>query len=585
VIKRFFLKRFLVFSSIMLIPALLMGTIYCYYVNRTIRKKIEKATKQSLLNVRENVELVLGSASYQQQLLLDDPRLVLVLAKILNRDYITYADSVILDCINSILTSAVNNNLYIQSIYFYINSCPKFLSTADGISILKDFHDNQWFNSYQNVSKTTDCWIENRSFTDTVSLKKVPVVSIFQRLKIIPGVIIINIRPDRFNETLDQIRTEPHQILFISDESGNILFENRNGTGLSGNNLLPYFVEMAKKTDNKKDSVMTPITIKHRQYMMSSILSYPYSIKITSLIPAASLYQQPNDFLMFFFMITVLSTGIVFFLSFYITKKNFRQINHLLEIFKTARQSNLPQKKPVLFKDEYDVILDNVVYMFINTSNLHLQLAEQKLKQKTAEITALQTQINPHFLFNTLQTLDMEVLRLTRQPTEINQIIWNLSDILKYALDDPSKIVTIGDELKYLRLYVKIQQFRYTDKFIIYYEYENDVLHFNVFRLLLQPLVENSLYHGIKPLAGKGYIKLKIQKAGATLKISVIDNGAGMNKAEIKKLYQTLKDGNSQNIGLANVNRRLILYYGSKSALRIASKKNKGTVITFRIPV
>ena len=146
-------------------------------------------------------------------------------------------------------------------------------------------------------------------------------------------------------------------------------------------------------------------------------------------------------------------------------------------------------------------------------------------------------------------------------------------------------MVTLKDEIDYLKKYDSIQRYRYEDKYILYYEYEKELESIPIMRLILQPLIENSLYHGIKPLEGSGFIKLRIVRRGGHLIFSVIDSGVGMEKADIQKLYEKIANPGSENIGLTNVNSRLIMRYGECAGLKILSKKGMGTCISFRISI
>ena len=172
----------------------------------------------------------------------------------------------------------------------------------------------------------------------------------------------------------------------------------------------------------------------------------------------------------------------------------------------------------------------------------------------------------------------------TGQVDDISRIIRNLSDILKYALDDSQQEVLLQEEIQYLKKYIMIQKYRFGDNFIIYYEVDEDILEAVIFRLMLQPLLENSLLHGIRNLNQKAYIKVKIFKRNNELFCYVIDNGVGMSKEKIKDLYVRINNEKSKSIGLTNLNRRLILKYGEESSLHIQSKINYGTCISFRMP-
>ena len=119
----------------------------------------------------------------------------------------------------------------------------------------------------------------------------------------------------------------------------------------------------------------------------------------------------------------------------------------------------------------------------------------------------------------------------------------------------------------------------------MYYEYEETLENLPIMRLILQPLIENSLYHGIKPLDDSGFIKLRIVRRKNHLIVSVIDTGVGMDRQAITALYKRIDNPDSDNIGLTNVNSRLVMKYGPEAHLKINSKKGMGTCISFRIPI
>ena len=235
-------------------------------------------------------------------------------------------------------------------------------------------------------------------------------------------------------------------------------------------------------------------------------------------------------------------------------------------------------------KDEYDIILDNMVQMFLNSSYLNMQLKEKQYEKENAELKALQLQINPHFLFNTLQTLDLEVGK-EGKPEDIRYIIRCLSDILKYALEDVNKLVTLKEELSYLKKYMTVQQYRFGTRFIIYYDIEEELENAMVFRMMLQPVLENCLLHGIRQQTEeREYIMVEANMKQDKMEIIVSDTGKGMDEEQLRKLREQVAGSQSKSIGLANLNRRLLLYYGEESQLKIQSAVGEGTVISFSIP-
>ena len=246
---------------------------------------------------------------------------------------------------------------------------------------------------------------------------------------------------------------------------------------------------------------------------------------------------------------------------------------------KAGRTIQRPQRK---VNDEYDVIMNNILMMFLNNTYLNIQLKEKQYRQQNAELTALQLQINPHFLYNTLQTLDMEARKLN-DDGRISAVVGYVSDILKYSLTNPQKSVSLREELDYLKKYVEVQHYRFGDRFIIYYEVDDDVMDAEVFRLMLQPVVENSLLHALRGNE-RGYMKVRARRIGDKVNLRVIDNGDGMTREELEALRKRIADRNSRSIGLTNLDRRLRLRYPEETGLRICSIKNLGTSVSFCIP-
>lgn len=178
----------------------------------------------------------------------------------------------------------------------------------------------------------------------------------------------------------------------------------------------------------------------------------------------------------------------------------------------------------------------NVIKNFIEKHYLTTRL-------QALELLALQSQINPHFLFNTLEHIYLKTLALTRYPNEVTKMIENLSSILKYSLSNPRSTIFLKDEIKATKAYIDLVKARYKEKFDVIWDYTEDVLDVKVMKLLFQPLIENSIYHGIKPCEKRCGIKIRIRKLKDTsdwLCIWVIDNGIGMSKEKLEEVQGRL---------------------------------------------
>ena len=231
--------------------------------------------------------------------------------------------------------------------------------------------------------------------------------------------------------------------------------------------------------------------------------------------------------------------------------------------------------------------MQNVIKSFLKIDFLELQISERKYHNKILEMAVLQYQLNPHFLYNTLQTILWKSIALSNGPNDVSEMIENLSDILHYALDSNETVVPIYEEISIAKAYINIQKTRYHNHFDSMWDLTDINPDMKLPKLILQPLIENAIYHGIQQKKDPSTIRISIKGRENMLKIRVIDNGTGMSKENLQKLRKNLSlknEGNSSHIGLANTNKRLQIIYEGKARLYINSRIGTGTIVTMIIP-
>lgn len=220
------------------------------------------------------------------------------------------------------------------------------------------------------------------------------------------------------------------------------------------------------------------------------------------------------------------------------------------------------------------------------------QINEQKFKneQQVMEFKMLSSQINPHFLYNTLETIRMKAL--TAGNREVANAIQLLGKSMRYVLENTGAAsTTLKQELDYVEIYLTIQKLRFQDRINYFIEIEEDLnlSSYEIFPLLLQPVVENSILHGLKEVEKGGIIGIKITtERDELLEIQIKDNGHGMTPEELKILHGKINTPNqnlSSNIGLYNINQRIRLFYGEEYGLQIQSSEEGGTTITIILPL
>nr|WP_245363892.1 histidine kinase [Cohnella thailandensis] len=218
---------------------------------------------------------------------------------------------------------------------------------------------------------------------------------------------------------------------------------------------------------------------------------------------------------------------------------------------------------------------------------MRIQLSESQYKTQAAQFAALQSQLNPHFLYNTLETIHWKAASYTDGPNELTNIVEHLSDILRYSLDGQNGLVPLRVEIANTKSYIAIQKTRHGERFDIWWEYDTELEKYHMLKLIFQPLIENSLQHGLGRPGRKLAIKIKIQRLGNRLRLAVIDNGNGITEERMVELRTRLfsESPPTNHIGLINTQRRIKLAYGGRSELRVKSKPGVGTLIAIVLPI
>ena len=213
------------------------------------------------------------------------------------------------------------------------------------------------------------------------------------------------------------------------------------------------------------------------------------------------------------------------------------------------------------------------------------KVKEDERKMRKADLRLLQEQIQPHFLYNTLDTIVW--LIESNEPDEAVTMVVTLSDFFREILSKGKEFISIKEEEKHISSYLQIQEMRYRD--ILEYDIQLDqvIYKYQILKLTLQPVVENALYHGIKYKRAKGCIHIHGEKEGDIIRLTVRDDGVGMDEEELEQLRQQIEkpcQETERGFGLANVNERIHMYFGPEYGMKIQSQKGKGTTVEIVIP-
>ena len=283
-------------------------------------------------------------------------------------------------------------------------------------------------------------------------------------------------------------------------------------------------------------------------------------------------------------LIAVLTIGLAMAVM-QITTGMLRPIQVLAQAAGRISEGDLDARADVDSRDEIAVLADRFNDMAGNIQTLVVKVREDEQKMRKADLRLLQEQINPHFLYNTLDNIVW--LIEGNEPDEAVEMDVTLSEIFRLVLSKGKEFITIRQEEQHISSYLQIQGKRYHDILDYHIYIDPEIYEYQIPKLTLQPLVENALYHGIKYKRSRGMIEITGTKEGENLYLTVADDGVGMDEDELKKLEKEISrpcKETESGFGLANVNERIRMYFGSEYGMKIWSEKGSGTRITIEIP-
>lgn len=331
-----------------------------------------------------------------------------------------------------------------------------------------------------------------------------------------------------------------------------------------------------------------PVNLNIRKIEIPKILNS--QMKVIGLVPTNTILAEANQVLSNAYLVVAIVFAITLLLLYTFIWRFNERILRLQDAMTKVAHGDFSIPSTIEGTDEITDVYEQL-YLTMESlqqlieNNYSHQLSKQnwEIQKKESEFKLLASQINPHFLYNTLEMIRMKALR--NSDREVAEIVKILSKLMRKALERNHDEQSLTDELKFIEMYLQIQKLRFGERisYTITKEFDED---YSILPMVLQPLVENSFVHGIEPKAGKGEIRIAASKSDENLILLIQDNGIGIPEEKLKNLQEMLIEAkDSDRIGLSNVNLRIKQYYGSEYGVRIDSKENEGTTITITLPL
>lgn len=460
---------------------------------------------------------------------------------------------------------------YIDSIFIYSFKSNKVIS-VNGISNYDQFQDRPCMESYLSQEEAFRTLLVTQSSMRGYMKKQLSVFQDIKYGKSRNGVAVMNLDLDAL---LEELELPENVTMYLTDGHTVLLSNDREAVGAA--------VEMIPEYQ----AIVPEHTVVAEGFSISEMAVQAADLTVITYMGTETYQSQLSTIRSFMLSFLFLMTLVTLALSVLISLRIFRPIGDIVASIQEYK--NVLMGEDALFreKDELEYILHSIQMTANVKRDVEEELSERVRLLKKAQAVALQSQINPHFLNNTLDTINWMAVSLLGGRNEISKMTGALSRMLRMTLENTDTIIPVSAEIEHCMNYLMIQEKRYEDKFEVIWQVPAQIYECRTVRVILQPIVENAIYHGIKPLSNKGQIIIGGDIVDGKVFLTVADNGLGMTLQQVEELENNMKSDmikESRHIGIANVNQRLKLYFGEQYGISVESREAIGTRVTICFP-
>jgi two-component system, sensor histidine kinase YesM len=399
----------------------------------------------------------------------------------------------------------------------------------------------------------------------------------FDTYKKIIGIVKIDIYTDRLFKVNQEMIKNENQFAYIIDENNKVIFSTDKEFKVDS--LFPEIEESKNEVSlNNKKGIMVTNNIE------------PYNWKVMMFFESSEIQKKIRDIRNSIAIVAMLIFVLVLFTILVFSKSFSKRVVLLMDKMKKVKAGNLEINEKIEGKDEIAMLDEDFNDMIFKLKELIKENYIENLEKREAQLNALQSQINPHFLYNTLEAINS--MAAVYGCMEICTVSQKLGDIFRYNINSgKSEFVKLSEEINHIRNYEYIQRVRFDDKVVIKYDIPKEMYNYKVLKFILQPIVENSLYHGFSDEKPTGSISIYAYLVDDSIVLQIKDDGVGIPEGKLKELNKHINEKNVNinnksrgGIGIRNVNNRIKLCFGESYGVKIESQVNKETVVTITLP-
>ena len=585
-------KLIRLFFATSIIPILLLSIFFYYNISDILRKNTEELTINSLEQTSNSLKLRIESYEDLLYQMYTDDNVVALIDKINNDEDL----AVSVNQLRRLMQGLLYTKEHIRSIT--IITSEGAIITYNQLSAVTN--RNSWIENfsltkeqiYEEVSKDNYTHIFPTEFGTNFANEDYYLFHIahrvidYKNLQKKNGIVIISVDEDLLREvclTQDDSEENANNYNFIVDDKGRIIsYINKEA-------LTKQVVDPDAPIGERREAYLNFVTNEsfiEKEYTASYIFKEEeLSWDIVNISNQKMIMSKLSTQQRIIILVSILSLVIVISLTLLLSNQLSYSIKSVVATMNVAGSGNFDTRVKIDDKMPREVELIAIKFndMLGKLGEAREKEKEAGDKQRAAEIKALEAQINPHFLYNTLDTINW--MAIDKNEFDISNAITSLATILRYAITKSNEMVELRDEAEWLKKYIYLQQTRLKNTFHCEINVEPEALDFKIHKLLLQPFIENAIIHGFEGIKREYILKIDMRMTGGFLCILIKDNGKGIEPSLVDSFNKrNFQEPESNHIGVENAISRLFMYYGEQTNVKFASVLGEGTEVTILIP-
>lgn len=427
---------------------------------------------------------------------------------------------------------------------------------------------------------------------DATKKRALNVISIHRSLTNVPAnevlaYISLEVRPDKIIKLSENLYNQDTEEFYILTPEGEMIYSS--DANISANKKKEKWIDRLILSKKNKG------TLEWKESSFNGLMIYDQLPKakggwfLVKAIPYSTLYESVFDVTKINIIFGMVGLSLVILATLFVSFKITSPIRILLHNIQQVEAGNMKVHFESLRDDEIGRLSFRFKQMIEKINDLINREYKLELENKTNQLKVLQSQLNPHFLYNALQSIGTVALK--NKVPQIYSLVTHLSKIMRYGMNMDEDMVPLFKEINYTEAFFLLQKERFGEQLEFSIDVEDEALQILVPKMILQPIIENYFKHGFEMRNGVGKISLVCKKAESALIIQVQDNGGGVSESRLEEIYQHWKEENNRigleetNIGLKNIYVRLKLYYNEQATLQLENQNEGGLLVTIRLPI